>query len=130
LKAIFEVERLSGKTVRAIKQDFYGVLFLATLESVLGKRDEEALAEQQRKRQKKKNGVYQINRAVSYVGMVERVVELLLSEQESGEILNQLHHLFRTNPSQARTGRHNERNKALRYAHKLRYHKYKKRVIA
>lgn len=133
LKAIFEVERLSGKSVRAIKQDVYGIMFLATLESVLGKSDEAALAEKrkpQKKQKEKKNGAYQINRAVSYVGMVERVVELLLSEKESSEILNQLHHLFRTNPRQARTGRQNERNKALRYAHKLRYHKYKKRVIA
>jgi Transposase DDE domain len=35
IKNIFEIERFSGKSVQAIKQDFYGVIFLATLESIL-----------------------------------------------------------------------------------------------
>jgi Transposase DDE domain len=43
LKNIFEVERFSGESVIAIKQDFYGVIFLASLESVLSKSDEEEL---------------------------------------------------------------------------------------
>jgi hypothetical protein len=37
IKNIFEVERFSGKSVQALKQDFYGVIFLATLESILSK---------------------------------------------------------------------------------------------
>jgi hypothetical protein len=37
LKNIFEIERFSGKSVQAITQDFYGVVFLATLESILSK---------------------------------------------------------------------------------------------
>jgi hypothetical protein len=37
LKNIFEVERFSGTSVQAIEQDFYGVVFLATLESIVSK---------------------------------------------------------------------------------------------
>ena len=37
IKNIFEVERFSGKSVQAITQDFYGVIFLATVESILSK---------------------------------------------------------------------------------------------
>ena len=41
LKNIFEVERFSGRTVRSIEQDFFGVIFLTTLESVLSKAADE-----------------------------------------------------------------------------------------
>jgi hypothetical protein len=34
LKNIFEVERFSGRTVRSIEQDFFGIIFLTTLESI------------------------------------------------------------------------------------------------
>jgi hypothetical protein len=37
IKNIFEVERFSGKSVQAIKQDVYGVIFLATVESIRSK---------------------------------------------------------------------------------------------
>jgi hypothetical protein len=37
LKNIFEVERFSGRNGRSIEQDFFGVIFLTTLESVLSK---------------------------------------------------------------------------------------------
>jgi len=127
LKGIFEVERFSGQTVHSIKQDFYAVLFLASLEAILGHPDQQALAG---KSGKKQNGAYQINRAVSYLALVERVIELLLSGKDSAQVLSELHHLFQTNPLQARGGRQNKRNKQLRYARKLRYHKYNKRVIA
>jgi len=128
LKAIYEVERLSGKSVRAIRQDFYGGMFLASLEAVLTESDGQAVAA--KGGTKKKNGSYRVNHAVSYLALVERVVELLLSAKDAEQILSELHHLFQTNPTQQRAGRHNERNKELRYAHKLRYHKYKKRVLA
>lgn len=37
LKNLFEVERFGGRTVRSLEQDFFGVLCLTTLESVLSK---------------------------------------------------------------------------------------------
>jgi DDE family transposase len=128
IKNIFEVERFSGTTVTAIKQDFYGVLFLASLESVLRKRDEEDLSEQSAARENRTQA--KVNHAVSYVALVERVVSLLLSESSTEQILDELHHLFRTNPTRVRTGRQHKRRKELRYAHKLRFHKYAKKIIA
>lgn len=127
LKGIFEIERFSGQSVHSIKQDFYAVLFLTSLEAILGHRDQQTLAG---KSGKKKNGAYQINRSVSYLALVERVIELLFSTKDSAQVLSELHHLFQTNPLQPRAGRQNKRNKHLRYARKLRYHKYNKRIIA
>ena len=128
LKNIFEAERFSGQSVLAIRQDFYGVLFLASLESVLSKSDEEAL--QGEAQQRRARTTPRVNHAVSYVAVVERVVQLLVSQQPVEEVLKELHHLFRKNPTRARPGRKVERNKHLRYAYRLRFHKYVKKILA
>ncbi|MGA9767456.1 MAG: IS4 family transposase [Blastocatellia bacterium] len=126
-KNIFEVERFSGTSVQAIKQDFQGTMFLATLESILIKSAQEEMDEESKKRERK--GVAKVNRAVSYVAMVDRVVELLMWKREVEEVLEELHHLFQTNPTRIREGRREERPK-LKYAHKLRFHKYIKKLNA
>lgn len=128
LKNIYEVERFSGKTVLAIKQDFYAILFLSSLESILSKSDEEALQSEAKKRKTKTEP--RVNRAVSYVAMVEKVVELLVSKRAVEEVLEELHHLFRKNPTRARPGRNYERKKRRRYAYRLRFHKYVKKLLA
>lgn len=128
IKNIFEVERFSGKTPIAIRQDFYGVMFLASLESVLSKKDEKELKEESKERGAISEA--RVNHAVSYVAMVERVVQLLLSEEQAEKILEEMHHLFRMKPSRARPGRQVERRKELRYAHKLRFYKYVKKLLA
>lgn len=128
LKNIFEVERFSGFNERTIKQDFFGILFLATLESVLVKRPQAQLAAQDLARGTQTRA--QVNRAVSYVALVERVVALLADPRSSPEVvLEELHHLFQTNPKRQREGRKFERPK-LKHSRKLRFHRYIKRVIA
>lgn len=128
MKNLLEVERFSGRSLTAIKQDFYGMLFLASLESVLSKTDNLALSEESQERKTKT--VAQVNHAVSYVALVERVVQLLLSKGSTEEVLEELHHLFRTSPTRARPERQVERRKGLRYAYRLRFHKYVKKIVA
>lgn len=126
-KNIFEVERFSGTSVAAIEQDVHGVLLLANLESVLGQSDEQALQAQALERQHKT--LPQVNHAVSYVALVERVVPLLSSGQPHAQVLAELHHLFRTNPTRIRPDRQVPRS-PLKYAHRLRFHKYVKKLLA
>ncbi len=126
-KNIFEVERFSGTSVTAIAQDFQGALFLASLESILTQPAQAELASAARPRQART--LPQVNRAVSYVALVERVVQLLLSTRDAEEVLAELHHLFQTNPTRLRPGRRYERPK-LKYTHKLRFHKYVKKLTA
>ncbi len=76
-KNIFEVERFSGTTVAAVEQDIAGLFFLMTLESILTKPEQAALAQQGVARETKY--VPQVNRAESYVALLDRVVLLLLS---------------------------------------------------
>lgn len=126
-KNIFEVERFSGTSLQAIKQDFQGTLFLATLESILIKGAQEEMEEESKNVEM--NREVKVNRAVSYVAVVDRVVELLMSRREVEEVLEELHHLFQTNPTRMRGGRREERPK-LKYAHRLRFHKYIKKLNA
>jgi Transposase DDE domain len=126
-KNIFEVERFSGTSVTAIKQDVYGVLMLTSLESVLGKYDQQALETQAAEKQT--CYVPQINRADSYVALVDRIVPLLASSRPQEEVLEELHHLFRQNPTLQRPNRQVARA-PLKYAHRLRFHKYVKKLLA
>ena len=74
LKHIFEVERFSGTSLQAIKQDFYGVVFLATLESILSKPAQAQLTAQGQEREWTNPG--KVNRAVRYSAVLAHVVEL------------------------------------------------------
>jgi hypothetical protein len=128
IKNIFEVERFSGVSVRAIEQDFYGVIFLATLESILSKPAQAQLMAQGHAR-----GCAhppKVNRAVSYVAVMDHVVELLCDPRlKPGQTLAAIEHLLLTTPTPHRAGRHFKRTKRSA-AHRLRFAKYGKRVLA
>ena len=127
-KNIFEVERFSGLNERVIRQDFFGLLFLSTLESVLIKSTQQALSEHD---QACDNGTKaKVNRAVSYVSLVDEAIGLLLDEHLHPEdVLDRLHQLFSKNPTRHREGRKYDRPK-LKHSRKLRYHRYNKRLLA
>ncbi len=73
-----------------------------TLESILTKPEQAALAQQGVARETK--DVPQVNRAESYVALLDRVVRLLLSPRSEDEVIAELHHLFRKNPTLQRPG--------------------------
>jgi len=127
-KNIFEVERWSGQNLVALQQDFFGVLFLMTLESVLAHEAQAALTQRDQVRQPKTPA--QVNRVVSYVALVDQTVALLLDPHKSpAETLAQLQHLFQMSPTRPRPGRHVPRPK-LKYSRRIRYLKYRKRLAA
>lgn len=128
LKNIFEVERFSGSSVQAIKQDFYGVVFLATLESILSKPAQEQLTARGEARGWANPG--QVNRAMSYVAVLAHVVELLGDPRRTAEeTLAAIEHLMQTAPTHHRSGRRFARTKRST-APRLRFAKYGKRVLA
>jgi hypothetical protein len=128
LKNIFEVERFSGTSVQAIKQDFYGVVFLATLESILSKPAQAQLTTRGQEREWHNSG--KVNRAVSYVTVLAHVVQLLGDPRcPAGETLAAIEYLLQTAPTHHRSGRRFARNKRSA-AYRLRFAKYGKRVLA
>jgi hypothetical protein len=128
LKNIFEVERFSGQSGQTIKQDFYGVIFLATLESILKKPAQAVLTAQGEARQCRY--APQVNRAVSYVTVLEHIVQLLADTQRSpASTLAAIERLLLTTPTRQRPGRQFPRRKRSA-AHRLRFAKYGKRILA
>jgi Transposase DDE domain len=126
LKNLFELERFSGTSGQAIRQDFYGVIFLATLESILRK---PAQAQLTTRGQEWSNPV-KVNRAVSYIAVLDHVVELLGDPRRTaGETLAEIEHLMQTAPTPHRPGRRFPRHKRST-AHRLRFAKYGKRLVA
>jgi hypothetical protein len=122
------VERFSGKSVQAIKQDFYGVIFLATLESILSKPAQAELTAQGAARACRP--APQVNRAVSYVTVLEHIVQLLGDPHRSpASTLAAIERLLLTSPTRQRPGRHFPRHKRSA-AFRLRFAKYGKRIVA
>ena len=128
IKNIFEIERFSGKSVQTIKQDFYGVIFLATLESILSKPAQAELTAQGAARACWT--APQVNRAVSYVTVLDHIVQLLHDpHRSSASTLAAIEHLLLTSPTRRRPGRQFPRH-TRSAAFRLRFAKYGKRVIA
>ena len=128
IKNIFELERFSGKSVQAITQDFYGVIFLATLESILSKPAQAALTAQGDARECRSTP--QVNRAVSYVTVLDHIVQLLGDPHLSpASTLAVIERLLLTSPTRQRPGRQFPRHKRSA-AFRLRFAKYGKRIVA
>ncbi len=127
-KNIFEVERWSGRSVLTLRQDFFGVLFLTSLESVLTQSAQASLA--QRDELQQPQTAAQVNRAVSYVALLDEVVPLLLDAALTPTVtLARLHHLFQLSPTRRRNDRHFPRPE-LNYPRRLRHLRYRKRLTA
>lgn len=127
LKNIFEIERLGAKRREHLRQDFYGVVFLATLESVLSREANRELAQESQRRGTRY--VRQVNRAVSYSALLNHTLVLLSDPKRRPErILSDLRFLFKTNPVPQRPGRHFNRERRT-FSKKLRYHRYSKRSL-
>ena len=128
IKNIFEVERFSGESVQRLEQDFYGVIFLATLETVLTGEAEAELQPESRSRECQL--VPQVNHSVSYAALVDYLIDLLMNQAKSIEAtLAELPHLFRTNPTRPQAERKFPRKKRS-HARESWFHRYEKRTIA
>jgi hypothetical protein len=128
LKNIFEIERFSGRSVLSIEQDFYGVIFLATFESVLSKEADAELAQESATKQRKYEA--HVNRTMSYLALVDHTVALLLDPHVTlDETIATLHSLFKTAPTWSRPGRQVPRNVRSR-ARQVWFLRYAKRLIA
>ncbi len=111
-----------------IEQDFYGLIFFSTFESVLTKEDEEELSKQND--EKKLKYKYKINKSVSYSVLAEHIAELLLETNvPPPEIFDKLSIIFKNGMSPQRPGRQFKR-KITTSSQKLRFYKYDKRVLA
>ncbi len=128
LKNIFELQRFSAKLLNSILQDFHGIVFLTTLESLLSKRAEEEIEIECRTANRKH--FYKVNHSISLCVLLNRIVELFFNKNCSlMDLLDELTFLFKKNPVIIRKDRMTPRVKPTS-SQKLWFYKYKKKVIA
>jgi hypothetical protein len=129
LKNIFEVELFSSGKLNNILQDFYGMVFLTNLENVFSEAvNEELLAEGKEKNRKY---LYKVNNSIGYSTLVDYITELFFGKKKRSQkkILQEIFHLFKTRTIPVIPERKYPR-KSLRASVKLRYEKYKKKIIS
>lgn len=97
LKSRLSIENFTGKSVEAIRQDFYSTLFVSGLESIITAEAEEELQEKNVKHPQK------VNKAVSFHVIKNKVVRMIF-EQEP-DIQNKIKELFLINPTLSRPDR-------------------------
>lgn len=124
IKTIYEVERFSGKILQTILQDFYGIIFLSNIESMISRETEEELNEEP----KDSKTEYKVNHSVSYTSMIDYCTELFVDKKRDiEEVLEELKYLLKKNPILNRPARKSER-KELSVNEKLWHQKYNKKI--
>lgn len=126
IKNIYELERFSSLSLQNILQDFFGIIFLSNIESIVSKEAEEELKEEN----KISNSTteYGINHSVSYSSMIDYSTELFVDQRRDiEEVLIELKHFLKMNPILKRPGRSSER-KELSANEKIWHLKYNKKI--
>ena len=122
LKTRLGLENFSGKSVEAVRQDFYATVYLSGLESVLTA-DAQAHLDGKETRH-----AQTVNRAVSFNAIKSRAMDLLLGcSQDTGPLLEQLTAVFLTNPCLDRSQRNPPRKNTSTHT-LLGFHKRQKKV--
>ena len=103
LKNHMELENFSGKSVCAIKQDFYANVFIENIRSLIA---HDAQIEIEEKKQDSKY-YYKVNRNLSIGFMKDEIIRLFLSNDP--DYIDKIIKLFTLEPVPIREGRHLER---------------------
>lgn len=112
LKSRLCLENFTGRTVEAVKQDFYSTLYIAALESILIEDAQKNLNKKRTKRMQK------VNKAVSFYVIKDKAFEILHDKSKTAEELNsELTILFQQNPTLLRPDRIKIRKKKTRNTH-------------
>lgn len=107
LKGRLDLENWSGQSAEAVRQDFHAAVLLANLESVLSGPAQEAVAQRSVTAQYPQ----QVNRAVSYHALKDRLLDLLIEDRPVREIIGELQEWFMGSPVTVRPKRPKPRQK-------------------
>jgi hypothetical protein len=101
LKGRLDLENWSGQTVEAVRQDVQAAVLVSNLESLLSQPAQEELEAGNAQRQYPA----QVNRAVSYHALKEKMLDLLWSDRPTEVVLLELHKWMQSNPVSVRPDR-------------------------
>ena len=117
-KARIDMENFSGKTVLAVKQDFFAKIFTMTLCSVLAFPIEEKVRKEQNNSKKKHK--YKINRTSAYSNTREISIGLFIRKNIM-KALNAFDLIVENTLEMIRPNRHNERKKKPKRLYHMNY---------
>ncbi len=107
MKGRLDLENFSGQTAEAVRQDFFATLLLCNLESALTEPAAQALRQESAQHTHPK----QVNRAVAFHALKDRMLDLLYSDQPAETVVANLQVLFTGSPVSARPERKVPRRK-------------------
>jgi hypothetical protein len=107
LKGRLNLDNFTGKSVEAVKQDFYSTIFLSNLETIITEEAQESMKE------KAQDCMYPkaVNKAVSFNAIKNYALELFYKGGDIDNKLKKLTRLFLMNPTITRKERIVPRNK-------------------
>jgi|SRR5713226_4656490 len=101
LKGRLDLENWSGHTLAAVRQDVQAAVFVSNLESVLSQEPQEELSAGDAARKYPA----QVNRAVSYHALKDRLLDLLWSQRPVAEVLQEAQRWMQSSPVSVRRAR-------------------------
>jgi hypothetical protein len=101
LKGRLDLEHWSGQTEEAVRQDVQAAVFVSNVESLLSQEAQEKLSAADAGRQYPA----QVNRAVSYHALKERMLDLLWSQRPLEKVVAEMQCWMRSNPVSVRPQR-------------------------
>lgn len=127
LKTRLEVENFSWKSTETVKQEVFASILLMNLEAIMSEAVNEEMAQESQK--KELENTKQVNKAVSYNYVKENVLnEILFSDKDPREILQDFETVVRKQPSLKKKWRHKPRNK-VSWGKKVTFLQYKKKRV-
>lgn len=94
LKSRLDLENWTGQTLEAVYQDVHAAVFIANIESLLSQEVQEELSQADAERKHP----LQINRAVSYHALKERVIDLFYNQKPVDQAIANIQSWMRRNP--------------------------------
>ena len=112
IKGRLGLENFTGKTVEAVKQDFWSTIFISNLETIMTEKTEEKINAEK----STENKPVKINKAVSFNAIKKMAFEIFFNKKNKDLVLEKLDNLFRMNPIVIREDRGGLRKKISAYS--------------
>jgi len=101
LKGQLDLENFSGQTLEAVQQDYFAAVLLSNLQVALSQPADQALSQNSQEHKHPK----QVNGAVAYHALKDRLLELLYSELPVEKVVSELQRLLVSTPVSVRAER-------------------------
>jgi hypothetical protein len=125
LKGRLELENWTGQTEEAVRQDVQAAVLVSNLESLLSQEPQEQLTT----RDGQRKYPAQVNRAVSYHALKERLLDLLWSKRPLGKALQQIQRWMQTDPVSVRRRRKHPPRRKQSFPRSYHFQRHLKKTV-